>query len=186
MLTSIATRRLYIYRSLNFRKVIMFKLNSNTLYFFLTAITLLFTGSVIADNYSQQQKTVYKVDFDNPKTPTKALNNTQNKTNTADTENSELKILLFGKGHALLLEPDAIDNTKLQYGETEESLQAKVTELENQGVKYIICEPPAANTKNSNKNILYNTNISNTTSASELTRLRTMGYKCVAPQEAIQ
>lgn len=164
----------------------MFKVNSNTLYFLLTAITLLFTGSVIADDYSPKQKTVYKVDFDNPKTQTKALNNTQNKTNTADTENPELKILLFGRGHALLLEPDAINNTKLKYGETEESLQAKVTELENQGIKYIICEPPATNTKNSNKNNIYNTNISNTTSASELTRLRAMGYKCVEPQADIQ
>jgi intracellular sulfur oxidation DsrE/DsrF family protein len=164
----------------------MFKLNSNTLYFLLTAITLLFTGSVIADDYSQKQKSVYKVDFDNKKTQTKVLNNTQNKASTADTENTELKILLFGRGHALLLEPDAINNTKLKYGDTEESLQAKVTELENQGIKYIICEPPATNTKNSNKNNIYNTNISNTTSDSELTRLRAMGYKCVEPQQAMQ
>ena len=164
----------------------MFKVNSNTLYFLLAAITLLFTGSVIADDYSPKQKTVYKVDFDNPETQTKVLNNTQNKISTADTENPELKILLFGRGHALLLEPGAINNTKLKYGETEESLQAKVTELENQGIKYIICEPPATNTKNSNKNNIYNTNISNTTSDSELTRLRAMGYKCVEPQEAMQ
>ena len=159
----------------------MFKINSNTLYYLLTAVTLFFTGNIIADDYSPKQKTVYKVDFDNPETQTKALNNSQNKTSTADTENPELKILLLGKGHALVLEPGAINNTKLKYGETEESLQAKVTELENQEIKYIICKNPSANTKKSNKNNTYNTSISNTTSASELARLRAMGYKCVEP-----
>ena len=159
-------------------KEIMFKVNSNTLYFLLTAITLLFTGSVIADDYSPKQKTVYKVDFDNPKTQTKVLNDTQYKANT---ENPELKILLFGKRHALLLEPGAINNTKLKYGETEESLQAKVTELENQGIKYIICEPPSnINTSNIEKNI-YKTNKNNTATDAELSRLKALGYKCVEP-----
>ena len=153
---------------------------ANTLYSLLIAITLLFTGNIIADNHSQKQKNIYNVDFDNPKIATKAFNDTQIKNDTTDTENPELKILLFTKGHALVLEPGTMKNTRLEYGNTDNSLQTKVTELEKQGVKYIICEPPVTNTKNSN-NKLYNTNISNTTSASELTRLRAMGYQCVEP-----
>ena len=155
----------------------MFDVNSNSLYHLLTTLTLLFAGNVMADNLSAKQKTIYKVDFNHPKTHTKTLNNPQNKTNTTDTENPELKILLFGQGHALVLEPETMENTKLEYGKTESSLQTRMTELENQGIKYIICERPETNTKNN----LYDTNISSTTSASELTRLRALGYKCVEP-----
>ena len=153
---------------------------ANTLYSLLIAITLLFTGNIIADNHSQKQKNIYNVDFDKPKTATKAFNDTQIKNDTTDTENPELKILFFAKGHALVLEPGTMKNTKLVYGNTDNSLQTKVTELEKQGVKYILCEPPVTNTKDSN-NTLYKTNISNTTPASELTRLRAMGYQCVEP-----
>jgi intracellular sulfur oxidation DsrE/DsrF family protein len=145
------------------------------------AITLLFTNNVIADNQSQQKKTVYKVDFDKTKTHKNTQRESQYKTDSTNNEDPELKILLLNRGHALVLEPGAMTNTKLEYGETENSLQSKVTELENQGIKYIICEPPATITKNSNNRNVYNTNISNTTSASELTRLRAMGYKCVEP-----
>jgi len=159
----------------------MFDLNSNSLYCLLMAVTLLFTGNVIADNHSQKKKTLYKVDFDKTKTHTKTQNESQYKNSSTNNEDPELKILLFNRGHALILEPGAMPNTKLKYGETESSLQNKVTELENQGIKYVICEPPATNTKNSNNKNVYNTNISNTTSASELTRLRAMGYKCVEP-----
>jgi len=150
------------------------------LYSLLIAITLLFTGDISADNHSQKQKKVYKVDFDNPETPAKAFNDTQKKNRSTDTKNPELKILLFDKGHALVLEPGAMKNTRLEYGNTDNSVQTKVTELENQGVKYIICEPPVTNIKNSNKDHL-TTNISNTTSTSELTRLRAMGYHCAEP-----
>ena len=156
----------------------MFNLNSNSLYSLIMAVTLLFTNDVIADNQSQQKKTVYKVDFDKTKAHTKTQSESQYKTNSTNNEDPELKILLLNRGHALVLEPGAMTNTKLEYGETENSLQSKVTELENQGIKYIICEPPATN---SNNKSVYNTNISNTTSASELTRLRAMGYKCVEP-----
>ena len=145
------------------------------------AVTLLFTDNVIADNHSQQKKTVYQVDFDNTKTHKKTPNENQYKNNSTSNDDPELKILLLNRGHALVLEPGAMSNTKLQYGETESSLQSKVTELENQGIKYIICEPPATNTKKSNNSNVYNTNISNTTSAAELTRLRAMGYKCNEP-----
>lgn len=159
----------------------MFNLNSNSLYSLLMAVTLLFTNNVIADNQSQQKKTVYKVDFDKTKTHKKTPSENQYKTNSTNNEDPELKILLLNRGHALVLEPGAMTNTKLEYGETENSFQSKVTELENQGIKYIICAPPATITKNSNNTNVYNTNISNTTSASELTRLRAMGYKCVEP-----
>lgn len=160
----------------------MFNLKPNSLYALLiAAVTLLFTNNVIADNHSQQQKTVYKVDFDKTKTHTKTQNQSQYKTSSTNNEDPELKILLLNRGHALVLEPGAMPNTKLKYGETESSLQSKVTELENQGIKYIICEAPATNTTNSNKKNVYNTNIRDTTSAAELARLRAMGYKCVAP-----
>ena len=156
----------------------MFVVNSNSLYSLLIAVTLLFTDNVIADNHSQQKETIYKVDFNNTSTQTRTQNVSQYKTNSTSNEDPELKILLLNKGHALVLEPGAMANTKLKYGETESSLQSEVTELENQGIKYIICEPPATN---SNNKKVYSTNISKTTSASELTRLRAMGYKCVKP-----
>ena len=159
----------------------MFNANSNTLYSLLTAITLLFTGNVIADDYSQKQNTVYKVGFDNPKTPAKALNDKQNKTNTANTEDPELKILFFNQGRALVLEPDAIPGTKLEYGEANNSSQTKITELEDQGVKFIICEPPSSITKNNIQKNIYKTNKNSTATDAELSRLKALGYKCVTP-----
>ena len=159
----------------------MFNANSNTLYALLTAITLLFTGNVIADDYSQKQKTVYKVGFNEPNTQTKALNNKQNKTNTANTEDPELKILFFNQGRALVLEPDAIPGTKLEYGDANNSSQTKMAEQENQEVKFIICEPPSnINTSNIEKNI-YKTNKNTTATNAELSRLKALGYKCVEP-----
>ena len=159
----------------------MFNANSYTVYSLLTAITLLFTGNVIADDHSQKQKTVYKVDFNKPNTQTKALNNKQNKTNTANTEDPELKILFFNQGRALVLEPGAIPGTKLEYGDANNSSQTKIAEQENQGVKFIICEPPSnINTSNIEKNI-YKTNKNTTATDAELSRLKALGYKCVEP-----
>ena len=159
----------------------MFNANSYTVYSLLTAITLLFTGNVIADDHSQKQKTVYKVDFNKPNTQTKALNNKQNKTNTANTEDPELKILFFNQGRALVLEPGAIPGTKLEYGDANNSLQTKMTELENQGVKFIICEPPSNITISNIENNVYKTNKKSTTTDAELSRLKALGYKCVEP-----
>ncbi len=159
----------------------MFNANSNTLYSLLTAITLFFTSNVIADEHYQKQKTVYKVDFDSPKTRTKAFNDKQNKTNAANTEDPELKILFFNQGRALVLEPGAIPGTKLEYGDANNSSQTKIAEQENQGVKFIICEPPSnINTSNIEKNI-YKTNKNSTATDAELSRLKALGYKCVEP-----
>ena len=159
----------------------MFNANSNTLYALLTAITLLFTGNVIADDYSQKQKTVYKVDFNEPKTRTKTLNNNQDKTSTANTEDPELKILFFNQGRALVLEPDAIPGTKLEYGDANNSSQTKIAEQENQGVKFIICEPPTKITKSNIGKNVYKTNKNSTATDAELSRLKALGYKCVEP-----
>ena len=147
----------------------MFNANSNTLYSLLTAIALLFTGNVIADDHSQKQKTVYKVDFNTPNTQTTTLNDSQNKTDTANTEDPELKILFFNQGRALVLEPGAIPGTKLEYGETNNSLQTKMTELENQGAKFIICEPPSNIIKsNIEKNIYKTSRLVNLCSTSSI------------------
>ena len=159
----------------------MFNANSYTIYSLLIAITLLFTGNVIADDYSQKQKTVYKVGFDNPKTGTKVLNDNQNKTDTADTEDPELKILFFNQGRALVLEPGTTPGTKLEYGEANNSSQTNMTELENKGVEFIICEPPSDITKSNIEKNIYKTNKNSTATDAELSRLKALGYKCIEP-----
>ncbi len=159
----------------------MFNANSNTLYSLLTAITLFFTSNVIADEHYQKQKTVYKVDFNEPKTRTKTLNNNQDKTSTANTEDPELKILFFNQGRALVLEPGAIPGTKLEYGDANNSSQTKIAEQENQGVKFIICEPPSNITKSNIGKNVYKTNKNSTATDAELSRLKALGYKCVEP-----
>ena len=96
---------------------------------------LLFASNVTADNYPQKKKKTYKVDFNNPEMQVKKLNNQQNKVTTEGTVDPELKILLFGKGHVLSLDPGTIKNTKIEYGETENLSPVNVVNPVNQDAK---------------------------------------------------
>ncbi|MBN4063813.1 hypothetical protein JYT79_03425 [Cardiobacterium sp. AH-315-I02] len=112
----------------------MSDLKSNILFFLLIATMLLFASNVIADNHPQKKTKTYKVDFNNPEMHVKTLNNQQNKIRADDAVDPEVKILLFGKRHVLSLEPGAIKNTKIEYGETENLSPVNVVEPKNQDI----------------------------------------------------
>jgi len=138
----------------------------------LLAIAIIFsTGSVYSESYTTLNKHSYHVDFDNPQSQSEALDNIQKKIKNK-TNDEELKIILFGNGRALSLDANALNNTKIQYENTDEAVQKKVSELNKKGVRLIICK----NKKSSKRH--YSTNPPSSTIEKELQSLESKGYNC--------
>ena len=76
------------------------------------------------------------INYDDPKAQAGALRNIQNHINAVGAENLDLKVVMHGKGLSLLLTPDALENTKLKYGNATDEIQAKISGLKDQGVGF--------------------------------------------------
>jgi len=123
-------------------------------------------GSTAANQYK------YKVEFNHPE-----ANTDKSRSDHINIKNSELKILLFGKDHAIIIDTNEINNTKIQYQQSSTSLQNNIKKLETRGAKYIICEGPSINTE-ARKGRVYSTNIKQMKVQNEINRLRQLGYHC--------
>jgi intracellular sulfur oxidation DsrE/DsrF family protein len=150
----------------------------------LLAFALALAGSAVADDKGYgKQKVVYHINYDNPKQQAGALRNIQNHINAVGAENLELKVVLHGKGLSLLLEPDALKNTKLKFGNADDEMQAKISGLKDQGVAFNVC----ANTLKGKK-INYETDLYDVEKAdivpsgvAELAKLQAEGYTYIKP-----
>ena len=116
----------------------MLKFKSSILLAILMGLAMLVTGNAFAEGYGKQ-KVVYHINYDNPKAQAGALRNVQNHINAVGKENLELKVVLHGKGLTLLLEPDALKNTKLAAANANYEMQAKIAGLKSQGVAFNVC-----------------------------------------------
>ncbi len=106
----------------------MFYFKAKMLCFLLTA--LFFTVNAVAGTPVKKQGSTYKVDFNNPEIQQKKEKNNEKKTDK--TKDTELKIFLLNKDHALSLEPRAMESMKLQYGNKKNSSPTTRTEHEEQ------------------------------------------------------
>ena len=115
----------------------------NTLSKFVFAMFLglatMFSSAAMAGDYYGKQKVVYHINYDNPKKQAGALRNVQNHINAVGKENLDFKIVMHGKGLSLLLEPDAVNHTKLKNGNATDAMQAKIAGLKDQGVSFSVC-----------------------------------------------
>jgi hypothetical protein len=94
-------------------------------------------GPVVA---AEKQKVVYHVNYYNPKKQAGALRNIQNHINAVGAENLDLKVVLHGNGVSLLMYPDALSgDTKMKEANANDEMQAKITNLKGQGVKFNVC-----------------------------------------------
>lgn len=129
------------------------------------------------------QKVVYHINYDDPKTQEGALRNIQNHIDAVGKDNMDMQVVLHGKGLSLLLEPDAVKNTKLKLGNASDVMQAKISGLKQQKVAFKVC----ANTLKG-KNVNYESDLYDVSAndivpsgVAELAHLQGMGYTYIKP-----
>lgn len=86
-----------------------------------------------------KQKVVYHVNYYGAKAEAAALRNIQNHINAVGAENLDLKVVLHGNGLAMLLDPDALETTKMKEANGDATMQARVAGLKDQGVQFQVC-----------------------------------------------
>ncbi|MGV6827190.1 MAG: DsrE family protein [bacterium] len=148
------------------------------------SILLLASGQISAgDNAYGKQKVVYHINYDNPKAQAGGLRNIQNHINAVGKDNLELKVVLHGKGLTLLLEPDALANTKLPVANATDEMQAKISGLKEQGVTFQVCSNTLRGKKVSYENDLYDVNKADIvpSGVAEVAKLQAMGYAYIKP-----
>jgi len=145
--------------------------------------TLLFAGNTLAMERYGKQKVVYHINYDDPKTQAGALRNIQNHINAVGAENLDFKVVMHGKGLTLLLTPDAVENTKLKYGNATDQAQAKIAGLKDQGVGFQVCANTLKGKKISYEDDLYDVDKADIvpSGVAELSRLQAMGYTYIKP-----
>lgn len=148
----------------------------------LTLLLVLVAVSAQADERYGKQKVVYHVNFDDPAVQAATLANIQNHINAVGAENIEVKVVMHGDGVSLVLEPDALKGTKMKAANATEEMQAKISGLKDQGVKFEIC----ANTLKGRTipvNGLYDVDEADIvpSGVAELSRLQQLGYTYIKP-----
>ncbi|MEW8317488.1 MAG: DsrE family protein [Candidatus Thiodiazotropha sp.] len=137
---------------------------------------------VVADSYGKQ-KVVYHINYDDPKTQAGAMRNIQNHINAVGAENLDLKVVLHGKGLSLLLEPDLAAETKLPRGNATDQMQAKISGLKDQGVKFKVCANTVKGKKIDLAEHLYDSSDGDVvpSGVAELAKLQAVGYTYIKP-----
>ena len=146
-------------------------------------LAMLFSGTVFSETGYGKQKVVYHINYDNPKAQAGAMRNIQNHINAVGKENLDLKVILHGKGLTLLLEPDALKNTKLKHGNATEEMQAKIAGLKEQGVGFQVCANTLKGKKVNYENDLYDVTKSDIvpSGVAEVANLQAKGYAYIKP-----
>ena len=149
----------------------------------LLSAVLLFAAQAMAGERYGKQKVVYHINYDNPQAQAGALRNIQNHINAVGAENLDFKVVMHGKGLSLLLTPDAVEKTKLKYGNASDQMQAKVAGLKDQGVSFQVCANTLKGKKISYEDDLYDVDKADIvpSGVAELSRLQAMGYTYIKP-----
>jgi hypothetical protein len=148
----------------------------------LLTLLVLAVGATHAEDRYGKQKVVYHVNFDDAKTQNAALGNIQNHINAVGADNIEVKVVMHGDGVSLVMEPDALEGTKMKAANATPEQQAKISGLKEQGVKFEVC----GNTLKGRKvplDALYDTEETDIvpSGVAELSRLQQMGYTYIKP-----
>ena len=145
-------------------------------------LALILSGAALAEGYGKQ-KVVYHINYDDPKQQAGAMRNIQNHINAVGAENLDLKVVLHGKGLTLLLEPDALGNTKFGKANASDEMQAKVSNLKDQGVGFNVCANTLRGKKVDYLSDLYDVDKADIvpSGVAELAKLQAMGYTYIKP-----
>ena len=161
----------------------MIKVKTTLLLAAFFSIAALVSGNVIAEDRYGKQKVVYHINYDNPKAQAGGMRNIQNHINAVGAGNLDLKVVLHGKGLSLLLEPDALENTKLAHANASDEMQARISGLKQQGVEIKICANTLKGKKVNYEEDLYDVSKSDIvpSGVAELTYLQAQGYTYIKP-----
>jgi intracellular sulfur oxidation DsrE/DsrF family protein len=146
-------------------------------------VVILLVGNATANERYGKQKVVYHINYDDPDAQIGALRNVQNHINAVGKENLDFKIVMHGDGLSLLLEPDALENTKLKRGNATNELQARISGLKDQGIQFQVCANTLQGKKISYEDDLYDVDKADIvpSGVAELSRLQQMGYTYIKP-----
>jgi len=138
---------------------------------FVPALMLGFTTAANAGGYGKQ-KVVYHINYDNEKAQDGALRNIQNHINAVGKENLDLRVVMHGKGITLL-----------QRANSDLTMQQKVQNLKDQGIKFNVCANTLRGKKINYKNDLYDTAEADIvpSGVAELAHLEAQGYSYIKP-----
>lgn len=161
----------------------MIKQKTTLLLVTIFSVLMLVSHNAMAGSSYGQQKVVYHVNYDDPKAQAGALRNIQNHINAVGKDNLDLKVVLHGKGLSMLLEPDALANTKLKLANADDQIQAKIAGLKEQGVSFNVCANTLKGKKISYESDLYDVNKGDIvpSGVAEVARLQAEGYAYVKP-----
>jgi intracellular sulfur oxidation DsrE/DsrF family protein len=148
----------------------------------LSTFALASAGPALADGYAKQ-KVVYHINGNNPKAQAGALRNIQNHINAVGKDKLDLKVVLHGNGVSLLLEPDALKNTKMKAANATDIMTARVDGLKQQGVRFNICANTLKGRKIDYENDLYDVSKEDIvpSGVAELSKLQLEGYTYIKP-----
>ena len=107
----------------------------------LLALTLivLAVGAAQAEDRYGKQKVVYHVNFDDAKTQKAAMGNIQNQITAVGADNIEVKVVMHGDGISLVMEPAALEGTKMKAANATPEMEATISTLKGQGVAFEVC-----------------------------------------------
>lgn len=161
----------------------MIRVKSAMLLVGLFAAAILISGSAMAEDRYGKQKVVYHINYDDPKAQAGGMRNIQNHINAVGAENLDLQIVLHGNGLALLLEPDALGNTKLAHANATDEMQARISGLKQQGVGIKVCANTLKGKKVNYEEDLYDVSKADIvpSGVAELTHLQAQGYTYIKP-----
>jgi intracellular sulfur oxidation DsrE/DsrF family protein len=148
----------------------------------LLALLIVGVTAVHADDRYGKQKVVYHMNVDDAKTQAATLANVQNHITAVGADSIEVKVVMHGDGISLVMDPDALQGTKMKAANATPEMEAKISGLKQQGVKFEIC----ANTlkgRDVPMNALYDTSEADIvpSGVAELSRLQQMGYTYIKP-----
>ena len=148
----------------------------------IAGLALVLSGAALAEGYGKQ-KVVYHINYDNPKQQAGAMRNIQNHINAVGAENLDLKGVLHGNGLTLLLEPDAMGNTKFGTANATNEMQARISTLKDQGVGFNVCAYTLRGMKVDYLGDLYDVEKADIvpSGVAELAKLQAMGYTYIKP-----
>lgn len=145
-------------------------------------LALLVAGAPYAGERYAQQKVVYHINVDDAETQIAALRNIQNHIDAVGADNIEVKVVMHGDGISLLVEPDALEGTKMKAANADADMAARIDGLKQQGVAFEVC----ANTlKGRNVEIddMYDVSEADIvpSGVAELSRLQQQGFTYIKP-----
>jgi len=124
-----------------------------------------------------EQKVVYHINYDDPQKQVAALQSIEHHLKAAR-ENIDIQVVLHGRGLSLLLETDSLAETKLARANANLMVQARISQLKDNGVVFNVCKNSLRTSKIDYQQDLYDvaTNDLVENGISKIVELQSQGY----------